>query len=202
MSIYGEWKDILPKAMEELVGNISHYNEQAKKQTGHPLYEHFIYRVKDEASMEEKCERKGYKKEPYSALKLIKDAIGLRIITGFRDDIFKLADMITSAEGVKVEEAKDYVTNAKPNGYRSYHLIIKFEYDAEDIEGNTPGEYFAEIQIRTIAMDSWASLEHEMKYKKDIKNTNIIVRELKRCADELESCDISMQTIRDLIREE
>ena len=68
--------------------------------------------------------------------------------------------------------------------------------------GQLPGTYFVEIQLRTLAMDSWASLEHEMKYKKNIKNPEMISRELKRCADELASCDLSMQTIRNLIKEE
>ena len=88
------------------------------------------------------------------------------------------------------------------NGYRSYHLIARLEAPLEDVKGNNPGHFFVEIQLRTIAMDSWASLEHQMKYKKNIKNPEMITRELKRCADELASCDLSMQTIRNLIRQE
>ena len=78
-------------------------------------------------------------------------------------------------------------------------MIIRITTPYKDINGNVPGQFFAEIQLRTIAMDSWASLEHQMKYKHDIKNPELIVRELKRCADELAACDISMQTIRNLI---
>jgi ppGpp synthetase/RelA/SpoT-type nucleotidyltranferase len=81
-------------------------------------------------------------------------------------------------------------------------MILRMDVPFEDVLGQNPGQYFAEIQLRTIAMDSWASLEHQMKYKKDIKNPEMIVRELKRCADELASCDLSMQTIRNLIRDE
>ena len=72
----------------------------------------------------------------------------------------------------------------------------------EDIKGQKPGHYFIEIQLRTIAMDTWASLEHEMKYKHNIKNPEQISKELKRVADELASCDLSMQTIRQLIKED
>ena len=79
-------------------------------------------------------------------------------------------------------------------------MIIELEAPFEDIDGNDPGRFYAEIQLRTIAMDTWASLEHEMKYKKHIQNPEMISRELKRCADELASCDLSMQTIRNLIR--
>lgn len=81
-------------------------------------------------------------------------------------------------------------------------MILRMDVPFEDVHAENPGQYFAEIQLRTIAMDSWASLEHQMKYKKDIKNPEMIVRELKRCADELASCDLSMQTIRNLIRDE
>ena len=93
------------------------------------------------------------------------------------------------------------IKNAKENGYRSYHLVVEVLDEEPDIRGNSPGRYYVEIQLRTIAMDSWASLEHQMKYKREIANAGIISRELKRCADELAACDISMQTIRQLIHE-
>ena len=103
---------------------------------------------------------------------------------------------------IRIVEEKDYIKNVKPNGYRSYHVIIEITQPYEDVTGQNPGRFFAELQIRTIAMDTWASLEHQMKYKHDIKNSDLIVRELKRCADELAACDISMQTIRNLIKAE
>ena len=79
-------------------------------------------------------------------------------------------------------------------------MILEITEPFEDVTGKIPGHYFAEVQLRTIAMDSWASLEHEMKYKQEISDQKMLVAELKRCADELASCDISMQTIRDIIR--
>ena len=80
-------------------------------------------------------------------------------------------------------------------------MIVRVESPITDILGNKPGKFYAEIQLRTIAMDSWASLEHQLKYKKNVKNQALIVSELKRCADEMASTDVSMQTIRDLIQE-
>ena len=80
-------------------------------------------------------------------------------------------------------------------------MILEMQYPYTDINGNTPGNFYVEIQLRTIAMDSWAALEHKLKYKKNIANQELIIAELKRCADEMASCDISMQTIRDLITE-
>ncbi len=86
---------------------------------------------------------------------------------------------------------KDYIRRAKPNGYRSYHMILR-----------TQSGYYAEIQLRTISMDTWAALEHHLKYKKNLGgHVDLIVSELKRCADELASTDLSMQTIRDMILE-
>ena len=92
----------------------------------------------------------------------------------------------------EIVEVKDYIRHAKENGYRSLHLILKVR-----------GRFYAEIQLRTISMDTWAALEHHLKYKKTVSgNSGLIVSELKRCADELASTDLSMQTIRDMILEE
>lgn len=80
-------------------------------------------------------------------------------------------------------------------------MILDVETDEPDVDGNTPGHYYVEIQLRTIAMDTWAALEHEMKYKKSIENQELIIQELRRCANELAACDVSMQTLKRIIRE-
>ena len=80
-------------------------------------------------------------------------------------------------------------------------MILEIVTNFPDCEGNENGKYYIEVQLRTIAMDSWASLEHQMKYKKNIRNHERITKELKRCADELASCDLNMQTIKNLIEE-
>lgn len=205
-SIYGSQKEILPLVMNQLVDEIQKYNEESRNETGHPVYEHLLFRVKSEDSMREKCRRKGRKESPYTALKIMRDSIGIRIVTGFVDDIYKNIDFIKRLPGCRVVEEKDYIREAKANGYRSYHMILEYtprdqDGSFQDIEGSVPGKYYAEVQLRTIAMDCWASLEHEMKYKQTIANQQMLVNELKRCADELASCDITMQTIRNLIRE-
>ena len=119
-----------------------------------------------------------------------------------KENFLEKSEKRISQTNIKIIKKKDYIKNVKPNGYRSYHLIVEITAPYEDILGNNPGKFFAEIQVRTIAMDSWASLEHQMKYKHDIKNPELIVKELKRCADELAACDVSMQTIRNLINAE
>lgn len=199
-SIYGKYKETLPLVMEYMADMIRSLNERSVEDTGHPVYEHLIYRIKSEDSMREKLLKKELPLSPESALYSVHDAIGIRIVTGFVDDIYSMARYLRTMTGCRIVTEKDYIRNSKPNGYRSYHMILEVSVPYEDVCGNDPGHYYAEIQLRTIAMDSWASLEHELKYKHQIANEKMIVSELKRVADELASCDISMQTIRDLIR--
>lgn len=200
-SIYGKYQGTLYKLEEDLIGLFESYKRQELEQTGIKVYEHLSSRIKTEKSMREKCGRKGLPQTPHSALRELKDAIGVRLVCDFVDDVYKNVEYIRSFANGTVVEEKDYIRHAKPNGYRSYHMILDMRTPYEDVDGNVPGHYFVEVQIRTIAMDTWASLEHEMKYKKKVSNQKLIEAELKRCADELASCDISMQTIRQMIRE-
>lgn len=200
-TIYGPYLAYLPLILEDFSNRIKQKNKEVKAETGYKLYEHFIARIKTSKSMTEKCHRKELPVTAQSALKEIRDSIGIRIVCGFVDDIYKIVEIIRNFDDCSIAAEKDYIQNAKPNGYRSYHLIVELSTDFPDCLGNERGSYFIEIQLRTIAQDSWASLEHQMKYKHDIKNPKRIVRELKRCADELASCDLTMQTIRNLIQE-
>ncbi|MBM7636808.1 GTP pyrophosphokinase [Streptococcus saliviloxodontae] len=200
-SIYGEFSQYLPLILQQVTDHIIAANKKTKEETGFKLYEHFISRIKASDSMAEKCQRKGLEVCPQSALRSIRDSIGIRIVCGFVDDIYKTVSVIKAIPGVSIYNEKDYISKAKPNGYRSYHLILEMETDYPDVLGNARGSYFIEVQLRTIAQDSWASLEHQMKYKHDIKHPEMITKELKRCADELASCDLTMQTIRNLIQE-
>lgn len=162
--------------------------------------EHLLSRIKSEDSMREKCRRKGLPETQESALSDIHDAIGIRIVCAFIDDIYTIRDSLEKLPGVSIAEEKDYIKNVKPNGYRSFHMIVKC---GDGFSGlSLSRSYYAEIQLRTISMDTWAALEHHMKYKKNITgNIALIEKELKRCADELAGTDNSMQTLRDMIRE-
>ena len=116
---------------------------------------------------------------------LLHDIIGVRIICSFVDEIYEVKDWIFSC--FKVVEIRDYLKQPKPSGYRSLHVIIK-------VDG-----CLVEIQVRTIALDFWANLEHQIHYKKHIEDEELIRSELKRCADEIASLDLSFQTIKDRI---
>ncbi len=200
MSIYGNAKESLASVMADVARGIAAYNEIEKEKTGEALYEHLSYRLKSEESMAEKLSRKGLPLTAESACFGVHDAIGFRMVCRFVDDIYENVNRLKALPGVTVWKEKDYIRHVKPNGYRSYHMILSIEAPYEDGRGENPGHFFLEIQLRTIAMDSWAALEHEMKYKHQVENADLISRELKRCADELASCDLSMQTIRNLIR--
>lgn len=125
----------------------------------------------------------------------LKDVAGIRVICSFPDDIYRLADLLIKQDDIILQRRKDYIQNPKPNGYRSLHLII-----GVPVYLSREKKYMmAEVQFRTIAMDFWASLEHKLKYKKVVDNTEEIVRQLKVCADSIEELDYQMQKIRNRI---
>ncbi len=190
-SIYGSHLPELISIKDELLSRIEQVRKDMTQQLGMDPVEHCLARIKAEDSMREKCRRNNLPETTHSALVDIHDAIGLRVVCAFVDDVYAIRDYLVSFDDCEVVEEKDYIRHVKPNGYRSFHLILKVR-----------GQYYAEIQLRTISMDTWAALEHHLKYKKSVGGNNeLIVQELKRCADELASTDLSMQTIRDMILE-
>lgn len=189
-SIYGDKYPEMEKVMMKACEIINGFRKEEEEATGEDPVEHLSYRIKTEESMREKCRRRNLEENERSALKVLTDAIGIRIVCPFRSDVYLLKDKIEQSGVFEIVEQKDYIKHAKENGYRSFHMIVRFE------------GFFIEIQLRTISMDTWAALEHQMKYKKQVNgNLELISSELKRCADSLASTDISMQTLRDLIRQ-
>lgn len=201
MDIYGKYRPALMAVMSDLAERVKAYNKKTAAEMGESVYEHLLCRLKSDESMEKKLASRGLPLTAEAAMREVRDAIGFRIVCRFVDDIYENIERLRKMPGISIVKEKDYIRNVKPNGYRSYHLILDVTAPYEDAEGHCPGHFFVEVQLRTIAMDSWAALEHEMKYKHTIRNPELIVRELKRCADELASCDVSMQTLRNLIRQ-
>jgi putative GTP pyrophosphokinase len=159
--------------------------------------EHCKARIKSAESMMEKLARRNLPISRDNALEDIYDAAGIRVVCTFLDDIYWVVNMLRNQQDIEVVEEKDYIRNPKPNGYRSYHMILQVPIHLED----GIHKVYCELQIRTIAMDCWASLEHQLKYKKNIPNQEMIVSELKRCADEIASTDLNFQAIWDMIEE-
>ncbi len=156
--------------------------------------EHIKSRIKSVDSTKNKLKRMNYEPNLVNACSVLTDIIGIRIVCRFWDDIYKLANLIENNEVFTHKISKDYITSPKENGYRSYHIILERNFKGVIIP--------VEIQIRTISQDSWASLEHKLKYKQDIKNEKLVKKELKRLADEMVSVDLCMQAIKELIEEE
>lgn len=152
-------------------------------------------RVKSPDSIVGKLKRKELDINIKNVSKYLDDIAGVRVICSFIDDIFDIADMLTQQDDIVLLECKNYIKNPKPNGYRSLHLIVEIPVFFSDRKQPMP----VEIQIRTIAMDFWASLEHQLKYKKDIANAQEIVSELKECADIISQTDDRMLNIKNKI---
>ena len=151
-------------------------------------------RIKAPESMMRKLEKNGLPPTGRAALEHMHDAVGVRAVCAFTDDVYRVASWLSGRPEIRVKTVKDYIATPKPNGYRSYHLILALT--------DGPGAGItAEVQLRTIAADFWAALEHQMKYKHTVPHEQLIRDELKRCADEIASVDLSMQTIRELLSE-
>lgn len=191
-SIYGTHLPEMEKVMKDVLDRIGRLRADLTEKYGMDPIEHCLSRIKAEDSMREKCRRNFLPETTESALRVLTDSIGIRIVCAFLSDVYRVAEYLKSFPDLTVVTEKDYIRNVKPNGYRSYHMILK-----------TDGGYYVEVQLRTISMDTWAALEHHLKYKKSMKgNVELVKAELKRCANELAATDVSMQAIRDLIFEQ
>ena len=195
LRFYGEFMPKLEETENLLMREIQAMLDSIITDAETALAEHIKCRIKGVDSLCEKLRRFELEETAACALRNLSDIVGVRVVTHFVGDIYTVLELIEKNEHWKVVTVKDYIANAKPNGYRSLHVLLSLPFGVSGIDNIN-----VEIQLRTIAMDCWASLEHQLKYKKHIKNTELIVDELKRCADEMASTDLSMQTIRDLIQ--
>ena len=149
-------------------------------------------RVKKPESIIEKLHRRGFPISVKSVRENLYDVAGIRVICSFVDDIYTVAEMLARQDDINVLMVKDYIRCPKVNGYRSYHMIIEVPVFFSDRKENMR----VEVQIRTIAMDFWASLDHQMKYKKDVEDASEISEELKECAEVIAQTDLKMLSLR------
>lgn len=171
-------------------------SEFRTKYSYNPIH-HIDERLKSPQSIIEKLQRKGMPFSVDSARSNLNDIAGVRVICNYIDDIYTVADMLTAQDDVTLIKRKDYINSPKPNGYRSLHLVIETPvYLSERKELVN-----VEVQIRTIAMDFWASLEHELKYKTDEYVSAELAEQLKDCAETIAATDMKMQQIYKTIKE-
>ncbi len=155
-------------------------------------------RVKKPASIYKKLRKYGLEVSEESIINGLHDVAGVRVICAFIDDIYMVAALLAGQDDIKVLKVKDYIKEPKPNGYRSYHMIV--EIPVFFSKGKTPMK--VEIQIRTMAMDFWASLEHQLRYKKNIEEVEgheEISKKLLSCAETIAETDREMQEIKQMI---
>lgn len=154
-------------------------------------------RLKSSTSIMEKLARQGVPFSVDNVNEHLHDVAGIRVICSYVDDIYRLAEALAKQDDITVLNFKDYIKNPKPNGYRSYHMIVSVPVFFSD----QTREMKVEVQIRTIAMDFWASLEHQLKYKKEIPEQQEVVRQLTQCAKQIAEVDAQMYEIRKRIEQ-
>lgn len=149
-------------------------------------------RIKRPVSIAQKLRKMGKPITVESVFENLNDVAGIRVICPFIEDIYQVAEMLMAQDDIKVLAIKDYIQSPKPNGYRSYHIILEVPV----FFSRYKQPMRVEVQIRTVAMDFWASLEHQLKYKNDSVDTAQIAQELKECADVIAQTDVKMQQLR------
>jgi len=187
---------IYDSALKEINTKLEILNNEFKLNHQYNPIEHISSRLKTAESISKKLLHKGLQVTIENVLKYINDVAGVRIICSFTSDIYRIAELISKQSDVEVLKVKDYICNPKPNGYMSYHMIITVPIFLSNRVVNTK----VEIQIRTIAMDFWASLEHKMYYKFEGNSPEHIRQELKECADIVSFLDRKMLSINEEIQ--
>ena len=192
------WKEVIlvyNSALKEIGTKLEILNDEFQHVHRYNPIEHIKSRIKTSESIVKKLKKNGYESTIENMVKYVNDIAGIRIICSFTTDIYRIAEMLANQNDVKVLAVKDYIKNPKPSGYKSYHMIVSIPVFLSDriIEAKV------EVQIRTVAMDFWASLEHKLRYKKNIPESEAeyLAKELVECAGISASLDQRMEAIRD-----
>lgn len=194
-----EWNRTLllyNSVLKEIGTKLEILNNEFKLAHQYNPIEHITSRIKSPESIARKIRKKGKELTVENIVKYVNDLAGVRIICSFTSDIYRIADAIAQQSDVTVLRVKDYIANPKPNGYTSYHMIVSIPIFLSDDVINTK----VEIQIRTIAMDFWASLEHKIYYKFEGKAPEGIREELRECANIISFLDNKMLSINESVK--
>ena len=188
------WKTIMflyNSALKEVGTKLEILNDEFQHVHRYNPIEHIKTRIKSAESIVKKLKRYGYETSIENMVRYVNDIAGVRLICTFTSDIYRLAEMIGNQSDLKVLSIKDYIKNPKESGYKSYHMLVSVPIFLSDSVADTK----VEIQIRTIAMDFWASLEHKLKYKTDNNVPEDIKEELQECAKTISELDLKKQNI-------
>ncbi len=182
-------------ALKEIETKLEILNDEFQHVHQYNPIEHIKTRVKTPESIVKKLKRNGFETSLENMVKYVNDIAGVRLICSFSSDIYRLAGMIGNQSDLKVLSIKDYIKNPKKSGYKSYHMLVSVPIFLSDSVVDTK----VEIQIRTIAMDFWASLEHKIYYKFEGNAPEYISRELRECADMVSTLDEKMLSLNEAI---
>lgn len=192
------WKTIIllyNAALKEIGTKLEILNDEFQHVHRYNPIEHIKSRIKTPESIVRKLKRRGYDSTIENMVKYVNDIAGIRVICSFTSDIYRIADMLASQSDIRVLSIKDYIKNPKESGYKSYHMIITVPIFLSDGAVDTK----VEIQIRTVAMDFWASLEHKINYKFSDNVPEHIKRDLRSCAEMVSDLDAKMMDLNDQV---
>ncbi len=192
------WKTVMflyTSALKEVGTKLEILNDEFQHVHSYNPIEHIKTRIKSPESIVKKLKWHGHETSIENMVKYVNDIAGVRLICSFTSDIYKLAEMIGNQTDLKVLSIKDYIKNPKQSGYKSYHMLVSVPIFLSDSVVDTK----VEIQIRTIAMDFWASLEHKIYYKYEGRAPEYISKDLRECADMVATLDDKMLQLNEAI---
>lgn len=193
------WKTIMflyNAALKEVETKLEILNDEFQHVHQYNPIEHIKSRIKSAESIVKKLKRYGYETSIQNMVEYINDIAGIRVICSFTSDIYRLADMLAHQSDLKVLSIKDYIQNPKESGYKSYHMLVSVPIYLSEAVVDTK----VEIQIRTIAMDFWASLEHKIYYKFEGNAPDYFSEELRDAAKIVSDLDAKMLALNDAIK--
>lgn len=193
------WNEVLlvyRSALKEVNTKLEILNDEFQHVHRYNPIEHIKSRIKTSESIVKKLKKKGYESTIENMVDHVDDIAGIRIICSFTSDIYQIAEMLANQNDIKVMSIKDYIKNPKPSGYKSYHMLVMVPI----FLSNKMVEAKVEVQIRTVAMDFWASLEHKIHYKFEGNAPGHIQEELIECAHMVSDLDAKMLSLNEEIQ--
>jgi len=180
-------------ALNEVRTKLEILNDEFQTRHSRNPIHHMESRIKRPESMAQKLTRKGLALTPQSAMENLRDIAGIRVVCAYLNDVYTIANLLTGQDDIRLIQTRDYIKSPKANGYRSLHLIVEVPVFLSDGKQLVP----VEVQIRTIAMDFWASLEHQLRYKETAAVPESLNRQLCEASEKIAAIDGEMQSIHD-----
>ncbi|MDE5598689.1 MAG: GTP pyrophosphokinase family protein [Lachnospiraceae bacterium] len=194
------WKEvtlIYNSALKQISTKLEILNDEFQHVHRYNPIEHIKSRIKTPESIVKKLKRHGYESTIGNMVRYVNDIAGIRVICSFTSDIYQIAEMISNQSDISVMSVKDYIVNPKPSGYKSYHMLVTIPVYLSDRIEQTK----VEIQIRTVAMDFWASLEHKIHYKFEGNAPEHIKEQLVECSRIVSNLDARMLSLNEEIQQ-